>query len=55
MEVKTYKRARSLKGRCEICQKWVRKGESFTTTGTDGHGALTGLAHKDCMEKKKEG
>ena len=48
-----YTKARQLKGKCEICGHWVRKRDSFTTSGTDGHGALTGLAHKECKEKQK--
>ena len=51
MTDKVYKRARGVKGHCEICRGWVRKGDYFTTTGTDGHGAITGLTHKDCSDK----
>ena len=51
MEDKIYKKARGLKGLCEVCQRYVRKGEYFTTSGTDGHGALTDLVHKDCDGK----
>ena len=52
MKDTVYKRARGLKGQCEVCHKWVRKGDYFTTSGTDGHGALTGLTHKDCIGGK---
>ena len=48
-----YKKARGLKGHCEICGRWVTKGEYFTTSGTDGHGAITNLAHRDCKAKKE--
>ena len=48
MDNKTYKKARDLKGQCEACRQWVRKGDYFTTSGNDGHGALTGLRHKSC-------
>lgn len=52
-----YKRAWSSKGQCVICGKWVRRGEYFWSSGTDGHGDLTGLVHKDCKIKAegKEG
>ena len=55
MENRVYKRARCLKGLCEVCHRYVRKGEYFTTTGTDGHGALTGLAHNDCPKEARDG
>ena len=44
---KVYK-ARSLKGVCEVCGKYIKKGNCYSTTGSDGHGALCGLTHKDC-------
>jgi len=49
----TYKRARTVRGRCEKCGRWVIKGDYYTTTGTDGYGGITGLAHKDCRVRVK--
>ena len=53
-EEKIYKKARSSKGWCEICGHFVNKGDYFTTSGPDGHGALTGLTHKDCIERSSK-
>ena len=53
MENKVYKEARSLKGRCEVCGLWISKGDYYSTTGSDGHGALCGLTHKDCTRTSK--
>ena len=50
METPLYKKARSSRGWCEICHHWVHKGEYYTTSGTDGHGALTGLVHQTCVK-----
>ena len=52
-ENKVYKKARSLKGQCEICGHYIRKGDSYSTTGSDGHSALCGLRHKKCSEANK--
>ena len=59
-EEKAYKRARGIKGHCEVCGRWVIRGDYFTTTGTDGYGGLCGLTHKDChntveLALKREG
>ncbi len=51
-ELKNYKKARIFKGLCEVCQRCVQKGDFYTTSGTDGHGALTNLRHKGCSEGK---
>lgn len=52
MTEQVIKKARGLKGHCEVCQKWVVKGDEFVDTGHDGHGGLTGLRHKACSNGK---
>lgn len=49
MDKQVIKKARGTKGQCEVCGKRVGKGDEFVDTGYDGHGGLTGLRHKTCI------
>ena len=48
------KKARTIRGKCCICGRWVGKGDLYTSDGPGGYGDLVGLVHLDCLKKKVE-